>query len=117
VRTIVTTNVFLAISDPTRRAVLDLLAGGSRNAGAIAARFPRLTQPGVSRHLKVLREARLVDVTVHAQQRIYAIRPEGLAELYEWIAKYQAMWPDTLSALERYLDARAAGEKPKGKKR
>ncbi|HEX9339845.1 MAG TPA: metalloregulator ArsR/SmtB family transcription factor [Thermoplasmata archaeon] len=116
-RTIVTRDAFFAISDPTRRAVLDLLAGGSRTAGAIAARFPRLTQPAVSRHLKVLRDARLVDVTVKAQQRIYALKPEGLAELYEWVAKYQAMWPDTLSALERYLDARAADEKPKRKKR
>ena len=112
-----TTNVFAAIADPTRRAILDLLAQGSRNAGTIAAEFPRLTQPGVSRHLKVLRDARLVHVTVHAQQRIYAIKPEGLAELYEWVAKYQSMWPDTLEALEHYLDAKAIGEKAKGKKR
>jgi len=45
------------------------------------------------------------------------LKPEGLAELYEWVAKYQAMWPDTLEALERYLDARAVRQKPKGKKR
>lgn len=113
-----TTDVFFAISDPTRRAVLDLLTGGSRNAGEIAARFPRLTQPGVSRHLKVLRQAKLVEVAVRAQQRIYKLNPEGLADLYEWVAKYQAMWPDTLDALGRYLDARAGGsEKGKGKKR
>lgn len=112
-----TTDVFSAIADPTRRAILDLLAKGSRIAGDIAAKFPRLTQPAVSRHLKVLRDAQLVDVTVHAQQRIYAINPKGLAELYEWVAKYQAMWPDAVDALERYLDARAAGEKLKGKRR
>ena len=112
-----TNDVFFAISDPTRRAVLDLLTGGSRNAGEIASRFPRLTQPGVSRHLKVLREAKLVQVTVRAQERIYTINPEGLADLYEWVAKYQAMWPDTLDALGRYLDARAAGDKVKRKKR
>jgi DNA-binding transcriptional ArsR family regulator len=111
------TKVFAAIADPTRRAILDLLALRPRNAGTIAAEFPRLSQPGVSRHLKVLRDARLVDVTVDAQQRVYKLNPEGLAELYEWVAKYQAMWPDTLEALERYLDARAAGEKSKGKKR
>ena len=111
------TDVFAAIADPTRRAVLDLLTRGPRNAGGIAAEFPRLTQPGVSRHLKVLREAKLVQVTVRAQERIYALNPEGLADLYEWVAKYQAMWPDTLEALERYLDARAAGEKPRRKKR
>ncbi len=111
------TDVFSAIADPTRRAVLDLLARGPRNAGGIAAEFPRLTQPGVSRHLKVLRRAKLVEVTVRAQQRIYKLNPEGLAELYEWVAKYQAMWPDTLDALGRYLDARGIGEKAKRKKR
>lgn len=111
------TQVFSAIADPTRRAILDLLALGSRTAGSIAARFPRLTQPGVSRHLKVLREAQLVNVTINAQQRIYAIKPDGLADLYEWVAKYQAMWPDAIDALERYVDARAAGEKSKGKRR
>src|SRR2546426_2526745 len=115
--TIVTTNVFLAISDPTRRAVLDLLATGSRKAGDIAARFRHLTQPAVSRHLKVLREAGLVNVEVHAQQRIYELKPEGLAGLYEGGAECPAMWPDTLEALERNLDARAIRQKPRGKKR
>src|SRR5437867_4452023 len=105
------TDVFAAIADPTRRAVLDLLAQGPRNAGGIAAEFPRLTQPGVSRHLRVLRKAKLVEVAVRAQQRIYTINPDGLADLYEWVAKYQAMWPDTLDSLARYLDARAVGEK------
>jgi len=117
VRTTVTTNVFLAISDPTRRAVLDLLATGSRRAGDIAARFRHLTQPAVSRHLRVLRDAGLVNVHVNAQQRIYELRPEGLAELYEWVAKYQAIWPDTLEALERYLGAKAVGQRAKAKKR
>ncbi len=109
-------DVFAALADPTRRRILDMLARGSRNAGDLAAAFPRLTQPGVSRHLRVLRDVHLVDVTVHAQQRIYALKPEGLAELYEWVAKYQAMWPETLDALGHYLDARAAGEKGKGKR-
>jgi DNA-binding transcriptional ArsR family regulator len=110
-------DVFAAIADPTRRRVLDLLARGSRNAGEIAAAFPRLTQPGVSRHLKVLRDLRLVNVTVRAQQRVYALNPEGLVDLYEWVAKYQARWPETLDALERYLDAGAADEKGKGRRR
>jgi DNA-binding transcriptional ArsR family regulator len=103
-------DVFGAIADPTRRSILDLLARRPLNAGGIAVAFPKLTQPGVSRHLRALREARLVDVQVNAQQRIYSIRPEGLAELYEWVAKYQAMWPETLDSLERYLDARAASK-------
>lgn len=104
-------DTFSAIADPTRRRILDLLARGPRPAGELAAEFPRLTQPGVSRHLRVLRDAHLVGVTVSAQQRIYALKPEGLAELYEWMAKYQAMWPETLDSLERYLNANAAGGK------
>ncbi len=104
-------DAFSVIADPTRRRILDLLARGSRNAGELGQAFPRLTQPGVSRHLRVLRDAHLVDVTVRAQQRIYALKPEGLAELYEWVAKYQALWPDALDSLERYLDAGAAADR------
>ncbi len=110
-------DVFAALADPTRRRMLDLLAGSPHNAGELAAEFPRLSQPGVSRHLKVLRDTHLVDVTVRAQQRIYALNPEGLAELYAWVAKYQAMWPETLDALGHYLDARGAVEKRKEKRR
>ncbi len=110
-------DTFAAIADPTRRKILDLLAGRAHAAGEIAAHFPRLTQPGVSRHLKVLRDAQLVDVEVRKQQRIYALKPEGLAELYEWVAKYQALWPETLDSLERYLGARAAGERGKDRRR
>lgn len=108
-------DVFSALADPTRRRILDLLARGSRNAGDLASAFPRLTQPGVSRHLRILRDAHLVDVTVRAQRRVYALRPEGMADLYAWVAKYQAQWPETLDALERYLDARAAGDRTRGK--
>lgn len=110
-------DVFAAIADPTRRRVLDLLAGGSRNAGEIAAAFPRLTQPGVSRHLRVLRDLHLVNVAVRAQQRVYTLNAEGMADLYEWVAKYQAMWPETLDALGRYLDAGGAEQKTRGRKR
>lgn len=110
-------DAFAAVADPTRRKILDLLTSGAHTAGDLVAHFPRLSQPGVSRHLKVLRSAHLVDVTVHAQQRIYELRPEGLADLYEWVAKYQALWPETLDALERYLDAKAAGQKSRERKR
>src|SRR6266571_3883157 len=93
-------DVFFAISDTTRRAVLDLLTHGPRNAGDIVSQFPQLTQPGVSRHLRVLREAQLVTVTIEAQQRIYTLKPEGLKTLNEWISKYQEFWPSKLDALE-----------------
>ena len=104
-------DVFAAIADPTRRAVLDLLAAqGPRIAGDIAAEFPALSQPAISRHLKVLRDSGLVTVTVNAQQRIYTLDPEGLMQLYEWVAKYQAAWPKTLDSLGRYLDV-ASGQR------
>ena len=99
-------DVFSAIADPTRRAVLDMLLDGSRNAGDIASAFPYLTQPGVSRHLRVLRDAHLVDVEVNAQQRIYTIKPEGLRKLNHWISKYETFWNDKLDALEAHLNAK-----------
>lgn len=110
-------DAFSVIADPTRRRILDLLTGGARNAGEIASHFPRLSQPGVSRHLRVLRDANLVDVEIRKQQRIYSLQPRGLEELYAWVAKYQAMWPETLDSLEHYLDARAAGDRGREKRR
>ena len=101
------TNVFSAVAEPTRRAMLDLLAARPRSAGEIVSQFSHLTQPGVSRHLRVLREAQLVSVTVHAQQRIYALKPEGLRELHEWVSKYQEFWVDKMDALEHHLDNKA----------
>lgn len=100
------TNVFSAVADPTRRAMLDLLAERPRAAGEIVSQFPNITQPGVSRHLRVLREARLVSVTVRARQRVYALRPEGLRELYQWVSKYQDFWADKLDALEDHLGSK-----------
>ena len=102
-----TVSVFAAVADPTRRAMLDLIAKKSLSAGEIVSEFSNITQPGVSRHLRVLREAELVSVTVNAQQRIYALRPEGLMELRDWISKYQRFWVDRLDALERHLDRKA----------
>ena len=110
-------DVFFAIADPTRRGVLDLLLEGSRNAGDIASAFPYLTQPGVSRHLRVLRDAGLVDVEVNAQQRIYTIKPEGLRELNHWISKYESFWTDKLDALEAHLNARKDRKNKPGNKK
>ena len=96
-------DVFSAVADPNRRAMLDLLTARPRTAGEIVSRFPQLTQPGVSRHLRVLREAELVSVTVHGQQRIYSLKPEGLQALHEWITRYQDFWTEKLGALEDHL--------------
>jgi DNA-binding transcriptional ArsR family regulator len=101
------TSVFSAIADPTRRAMIDLLATGPRAAGEIVSSFPKLTQPGVSQHLRVLREAQLVSVTVQAQQRIYALKPEGLRELLDWVSKYQEFWAIKMDTLEEHLDSKA----------
>lgn len=108
-------DVFAALADPTRRRIVDRLARGPRSAGELAAEFPRLTFPGVSRHLRILRDAKLVHVTIDAQRRIYALEPEGLADLYAWVARVQAEFPGTLDSLERYLDAGAVRERAKGR--
>jgi len=96
--------IFSAIADPTRRAMLDFLVMRPRSAGEIGSHFPKLSQPGVSQHLRVLREAQLVCATVQAQRRIYTLKPEGLKTLHEWISKYQEFWTDKLDALEEHLD-------------
>lgn len=97
-------DTFSAVADPTRRAMLDLLVEGERPAGDLVAAFKAISQPAVSKHLKVLRDAGLVSVRVHAQQRIYRLEPGALAGLDAWIEKYKAFWPERLDALEQYLD-------------
>jgi DNA-binding transcriptional ArsR family regulator len=100
----VSPRVFTAIADPTRRAMLDFIATKPRSAGQIVSHFPKLTQPGVSQHLRVLKEAQLVSVSIQAQKRIYTLKPDGMRELHKWISKYQEFWIDKLDALESHLD-------------
>ena len=95
--------VFDAVSEGSRREILDLLAAGPRAVGEIAAET-RLSQPNASRHLRILREAGLVEPRVEGQRRIYELRPAGLAELIGWVAPYQRLWQGRLDALERHLD-------------
>lgn len=104
-------DIFSAIADPSRRQILDLLADGERPAGDLVKAFPRLTQPGVSRHLRVLREAGLVAVHPRAQQRIYVLRPGPMRELDEWISRYRRFWPEKLDALAKHLDRTRGGGK------
>ncbi|WP_078325969.1 ArsR/SmtB family transcription factor [Mycobacteroides salmoniphilum] len=96
-------DVFGAVAEPSRRILLDALAGGEWTAGELVATLPGLTQPTVSRHLRVLREAGLVDVNPDAQRRIYALRADGLVQIDQWIDPYRHFWSDDLSALERRL--------------
>lgn len=104
-------DVFEAVAEPNRRVLLDFLAEGERTAGELVSTLPNLTQPAVSRHLRVLREVGLVEVRPDAQRRIYALRPEGLVELDHWISRYRRYWTDHLDALEAHL-ARNHSEEP-----
>jgi DNA-binding transcriptional ArsR family regulator len=92
-----------ALADPHRRAVLTLLLERPRPVGEIVERLG-LTQPGTSKHLKVLREAGLVQVRADAQRRVYELHPGPLAELDAWLEPYRRLWDDRLDALERHLD-------------
>jgi DNA-binding transcriptional ArsR family regulator len=97
-------DVFEAVAEPSRRALLDALTEGERTAGELVDTLPGLTQPTVSRHLRVLREVGLVEVRPDAQRRIYALRAEGLVEMDHWIARYRRYWAAHLDALERHLE-------------
>jgi DNA-binding transcriptional ArsR family regulator len=104
-------DTFSAIADPTRRAMLDMLVEQSRSAGDIVNAFPSISQPAVSKHLRILRVAGLVSVQVHAQQRIYSLEPKALTELDAWIAKYKVFWSDRLDALEQHLSKNKGARK------
>lgn len=97
-----TTAHFAALADPTRQRIVEMLAKGSLCAGDIAGRF-ELSPPAISQHLKALREAKLVKVRREAQKRIYELDGEGLAELWEWVARIRAFWNPRLDALEQAL--------------
>lgn len=90
--------VLLALSDASRRTVLEALSDGPATAGELAALLP-IARPGVSRHLRVLRDAGLVDVHKEAQFRVYNLRPEPLAELDEWLSHYRSVWESRMNAL------------------
>src|SRR6478609_7535616 len=90
--------VLHAVADPSRRTVLEILRQHPATAGKLAAALP-IARPGVSRHLRVLREAGLVDVRQESQRRIYTLRPEPLAEVDEWLDGYRALWQNRLDAL------------------
>jgi DNA-binding transcriptional ArsR family regulator len=87
-----------AISDPSRRTMLEQLRRGPASAGELADLLT-IARPGVSRHLRVLREAGLVDVRQDAQRRVYSLHPEPLAELDAWLEGYRALWTQRLDAL------------------
>lgn len=100
-------DVFEAVAEPTRRAVLDLLATRARSAGELVAAFPGLTQPAVSRHLRILRESQLVEVRADGARRVYSLKPGPLADLDRWLETYRRFWSGRLDDLEAHLDAKS----------
>jgi DNA-binding transcriptional ArsR family regulator len=98
--------VFDVLTDASRRRILDLLRERERSVGELVGELG-LSQPGVSKHLRVLREAGLVRVRVDAQRRWYGLAPAPLSEVDRWLAPYRRYWADRLDLLERHLDAEA----------
>jgi DNA-binding transcriptional ArsR family regulator len=94
---------YAALAEPHRRQILDLLRRGERSVSDLVARL-KLSQPGVSKHLRVLREAGLVEVRPEGRQRWYRLRAQPLAEVDEWLEPYRAYWSGRLDALERHLE-------------
>ena len=94
---------FEVLAEPSRRRILDLLRDDERSVGELVDRLP-LSQPGVSRHLRVLRDAGLVNVRQEAQRRLYAVNPQPLAEIDAWLAPYRRLWAEKLDALQDHLD-------------
>jgi len=94
---------FAAVAEPSRRLILDLLRERERPVGELVDRV-RMSQPGVSKHLRVLREAGLVKVRADGRRRLYGLQPQPLAEVDEWLAPYRQHWGERLDALERHLE-------------
>lgn len=107
------TEIFQAIADPTRRALLDLLRAGERPVKSLVEHFP-VSQPAISQHLRVLRRARLVSERRVGRQRLYRLQGEALAQVADWLALYEEFWKTKLAALGRHLGPGKgeAGSKP-----
>jgi len=108
--------VFEVLAEPHRRRILDLLRDRERPVGDLVDAL-RVSQPAVSKHLRVLREAGLVEARVDAQRRVYRVRSEPLRLMDDWLAPYRAMWASHLDALESHLDemdSGLAGQPPPG---
>src|SRR3954469_4259795 len=94
---------FDVLAEPNRRRILDELRDSERPVGHLVEALP-LSQPAVSKHLRVLRDAGLVEVRVDAQRRLYRVRPDGLRDVDAWLEPYRRMWEESLDVLERHLD-------------
>ena len=109
-------SAFEIIAEPNRRAILSLLASSERSVGEIEGRL-RMPQPTVSKHLRVLRDAGVVESTVDAQRRLYRLKPEPLQEVAAWLAPFRRFWSAHVDALERHLDRMDQSTRTKKKTR
>jgi DNA-binding transcriptional ArsR family regulator len=107
-------SAFDIIAEPNRRAILSLLVLSQQSVGEIERRLG-MSQPTVSKHLRVLREAGFVESTVDAQRRLYRLKPEPFEELDEWLAPFRRFWSEHVDALERHLDRMDESAPTKGK--
>ena len=109
---------FTIVAEPNRRAILTLLLASERSVGELEQELG-LSQPSVSKHLRVLKDAGLVESRVEAQKRLYRLCPEPLQELDEWILPFRKFWSQHVDALEEHLDSLDEKEKPstKGRKK
>jgi DNA-binding transcriptional ArsR family regulator len=96
-------SVFEIVAEPNRRAILSLLVSSEQSVGEIERQL-RMSQPTVSKHLRVLRDAGFVESTVDAQRRLYRLKPEPFEELDSWLAQFRRFWSTHIDALERHLD-------------
>ncbi len=99
-------SAFAVLAEPNRRAILSLLAASERSVGEIEDSLG-MSQPSVSKHLRVLRDAGLVDSRTDAQRRLYRVRPEPLVEVDAWLEQFRRLWSFHIDALERHLDRMA----------
>src|SRR5947199_3212987 len=106
---------FAIVAEPNRRAILSMLLAAERSVGEIEREL-QLSQPSVSKHLRVLREAGFVESRIEAQRRLYRLRPEPLMELDAWLAPFRRFWSRHLDALERHLETMDKPPSKKGKK-
>ena len=107
---------FAVVAEPNRRAILSLLLSSERSVGEIERKL-HLSQPSVSKHLRVLREAGFVESRIEAQRRIYRLRQEPLKELDEWLVPFRRFWSKHVDALEQHLERMEKIHPMKGKKR
>jgi DNA-binding transcriptional ArsR family regulator len=107
---------FGIVGEPNRRAILNLLLSSERSVGEIEREL-RLSQPSVSKHLRVMREAGFVESRIEAQRRLYRLRPEPLMELDAWLVPFRRFWSTHLDALEQHLDKMEKVPSVKGKKK